>query len=121
MSQQSLSLPSFNFWMWWWEESIMNPKWKWSCSCLHSFINTPLCVYISGSSDLLTAPGQGCPTPGCNGVGHIRGPRYGTHYTLVAYTPFLQSLCRLFFSYSVSYPPFSFHMTYSFIFTLDVC
>lgn len=46
------------------------------------------CVYISGSSDLLTAPGQGCPTPGCNGVGHIRGPRYGTHYTLVACTQF---------------------------------
>uniref|UniRef100_A0A8P4GIU3 L3MBTL histone methyl-lysine binding protein 1b n=1 Tax=Dicentrarchus labrax TaxID=13489 RepID=A0A8P4GIU3_DICLA len=37
--------------------------------------------YPNGSSDLLTAPGQGCPTPGCNGVGHIRGPRYGTHYT----------------------------------------
>jgi len=46
MSQQSLSLPSFNFWMWWWEESIMNSKWKWSCSCLHSFINNPLCVCI---------------------------------------------------------------------------
>uniref|UniRef100_A0A3B4BBN4 SAM domain-containing protein n=1 Tax=Periophthalmus magnuspinnatus TaxID=409849 RepID=A0A3B4BBN4_9GOBI len=29
-------------------------------------------------------PGQGCPTPGCNGVGHIRGPRYGTHYTSVS-------------------------------------
>ncbi|XP_077432334.1 lethal(3)malignant brain tumor-like protein 4 isoform X2 [Vanacampus margaritifer] len=29
-------------------------------------------------------PGQGCPTPGCNGIGHIRGPRYGTHYTLVS-------------------------------------
>ncbi|KAI7806850.1 lethal(3)malignant brain tumor-like protein 4 isoform X1 [Triplophysa rosa] len=29
-------------------------------------------------------PGQGCPTPGCNGVGHIRGPRYGTHYTMVS-------------------------------------
>uniref|UniRef100_A0A671UJV3 L3MBTL histone methyl-lysine binding protein 1b n=1 Tax=Sparus aurata TaxID=8175 RepID=A0A671UJV3_SPAAU len=37
--------------------------------------------YPNGSSDLLAAPGQGCPTPGCNGVGHIRGPRYGTHYT----------------------------------------
>uniref|UniRef100_A0A8C0EY72 SAM domain-containing protein n=2 Tax=Strigidae TaxID=30459 RepID=A0A8C0EY72_BUBBB len=24
-----------------------------------------------------------CPTPGCHGVGHVRGPRYGTHYTLV--------------------------------------
>uniref|UniRef100_A0A665WBC1 Lethal(3)malignant brain tumor-like protein 4 n=1 Tax=Echeneis naucrates TaxID=173247 RepID=A0A665WBC1_ECHNA len=31
-----------------------------------------------------TLPGQGCPTPGCNGVGHIRGPRYGTHYTQVS-------------------------------------
>uniref|UniRef100_A0A8C4IJ19 L3MBTL histone methyl-lysine binding protein 1b n=1 Tax=Dicentrarchus labrax TaxID=13489 RepID=A0A8C4IJ19_DICLA len=40
--------------------------------------------YPNGSSDLLTAPGQGCPTPGCNGVGHIRGPRYGTHYTQVS-------------------------------------
>uniref|UniRef100_A0A8C9X3L3 L3MBTL histone methyl-lysine binding protein 1b n=1 Tax=Sander lucioperca TaxID=283035 RepID=A0A8C9X3L3_SANLU len=40
--------------------------------------------YPNGSSDLVTAPGQGCPTPGCNGVGHIRGPRYGTHYTQVS-------------------------------------
>uniref|UniRef100_A0A671UJG8 L3MBTL histone methyl-lysine binding protein 1b n=1 Tax=Sparus aurata TaxID=8175 RepID=A0A671UJG8_SPAAU len=40
--------------------------------------------YPNGSSDLLAAPGQGCPTPGCNGVGHIRGPRYGTHYTQVS-------------------------------------
>uniref|UniRef100_A0A665WAH7 Lethal(3)malignant brain tumor-like protein 4 n=1 Tax=Echeneis naucrates TaxID=173247 RepID=A0A665WAH7_ECHNA len=40
--------------------------------------------YPNGTSDLVTAPGQGCPTPGCNGVGHIRGPRYGTHYTSVS-------------------------------------
>uniref|UniRef100_A0A672G7B9 SAM domain-containing protein n=1 Tax=Salarias fasciatus TaxID=181472 RepID=A0A672G7B9_SALFA len=40
--------------------------------------------YPNGSSDVLTAPGQGCPTPGCNGVGHIRGPRHGTHYTQVS-------------------------------------
>uniref|UniRef100_A0A673AVR8 L3MBTL histone methyl-lysine binding protein 1b n=1 Tax=Sphaeramia orbicularis TaxID=375764 RepID=A0A673AVR8_9TELE len=40
--------------------------------------------YPNGPSDLLSAPGQGCPTPGCNGVGHIRGPRYGTHYTQVS-------------------------------------
>uniref|UniRef100_A0A3B5MS08 L3MBTL histone methyl-lysine binding protein 1b n=1 Tax=Xiphophorus couchianus TaxID=32473 RepID=A0A3B5MS08_9TELE len=38
----------------------------------------------NSTSDLLPAPGQGCPTPGCNGVGHIRGPRYGTHYTQVS-------------------------------------
>ncbi|KAM8870851.1 lethal(3)malignant brain tumor-like protein 4 isoform 5-T7 [Spinachia spinachia] len=40
--------------------------------------------YPNGSSELVTAPGQGCPTRGCNGVGHIRGPRYGTHYTQVS-------------------------------------
>ncbi|KAM9723841.1 lethal(3)malignant brain tumor-like protein 4 isoform 2-T3 [Menidia menidia] len=40
--------------------------------------------YPNRTSDILTAPGQGCPTPGCNGVGHIRGPRYGTHYTQVS-------------------------------------
>ncbi|XP_038146974.1 lethal(3)malignant brain tumor-like protein 4 isoform X1 [Cyprinodon tularosa] len=38
----------------------------------------------NSTSDVLPAPGQGCPTPGCNGVGHIRGPRYGTHYTQVS-------------------------------------
>lgn len=38
---------------------------------------------FSGSGDPQVPPGQGCPTPGCNGVGHIKGPRYGTHYTLV--------------------------------------
>ncbi|NXD14967.1 LMBL3 protein, partial [Nothocercus nigrocapillus] len=27
--------------------------------------------------------GQMCPTPGCQGIGHVKGPRYGTHYTLV--------------------------------------
>ncbi|KAM3830106.1 lethal(3)malignant brain tumor-like protein 4 [Vipera latastei] len=27
--------------------------------------------------------GQVCPTPGCQGLGHVRGPRYGTHYTLI--------------------------------------
>ncbi|XP_074058734.1 lethal(3)malignant brain tumor-like protein 4 isoform X2 [Macrotis lagotis] len=31
-----------------------------------------------------TAPGQGvCPTPGCRGVGHIRGPSYMGHHRLV--------------------------------------
>ncbi|XP_058503671.1 lethal(3)malignant brain tumor-like protein 4 isoform X3 [Solea solea] len=40
--------------------------------------------YPNGSSDIVPPPGQGCPTPGCNGVGHIRGPRYGTHYTQVS-------------------------------------
>ncbi|KAJ3598140.1 hypothetical protein NHX12_001654 [Muraenolepis orangiensis] len=36
------------------------------------------------SSEPGLPPGQGCPTPGCNGVGHVRGPRYGTHYTQVS-------------------------------------
>ncbi|KAL0985413.1 hypothetical protein UPYG_G00156560 [Umbra pygmaea] len=38
----------------------------------------------NGSTEMPVLPGQGCPTPGCNGVGHIKGPRYGTHYTLVS-------------------------------------
>ncbi|XP_052002940.1 lethal(3)malignant brain tumor-like protein 3 [Xyrauchen texanus] len=40
--------------------------------------------YPNGPRDSPVPPGQGCPTPGCNGVGHIRGPRYGTHYTAVS-------------------------------------
>ncbi|XP_078236311.1 lethal(3)malignant brain tumor-like protein 4 isoform X3 [Pogona vitticeps] len=36
-----------------------------------------------GTVDPSTAVGQGCPTPCCLGLGHVRGPRYGTHYTLV--------------------------------------
>uniref|UniRef100_A0A8D0B7G5 SAM domain-containing protein n=1 Tax=Salvator merianae TaxID=96440 RepID=A0A8D0B7G5_SALMN len=36
-----------------------------------------------GSTDQTSAAGQGCPTAGCQGLGHVRGPRYGTHYTLV--------------------------------------
>ncbi|XP_053123537.1 lethal(3)malignant brain tumor-like protein 4 isoform X2 [Hemicordylus capensis] len=36
-----------------------------------------------GTTDPLAVAGQGCPTPGCLGMGHVRGPRYGTHYTLV--------------------------------------
>uniref|UniRef100_A0A8C5I3T5 SAM domain-containing protein n=1 Tax=Gouania willdenowi TaxID=441366 RepID=A0A8C5I3T5_GOUWI len=31
--------------------------------------------------EVLAPPGPGCPTPRCNGIGHIRGPRHGTHYT----------------------------------------
>ncbi|XP_061811248.1 lethal(3)malignant brain tumor-like protein 4 isoform X1 [Nerophis lumbriciformis] len=40
--------------------------------------------YPNGSNDAVSPSGQGCPTPGCNGIGHIRGPRYGTHYTQVS-------------------------------------
>ncbi|XP_032936465.1 lethal(3)malignant brain tumor-like protein 4 isoform X4 [Catharus ustulatus] len=36
-----------------------------------------------GTEDPEGAVGQACPTPGCQGIGHVRGPRYGTHYTLV--------------------------------------
>ncbi|XP_032565653.1 lethal(3)malignant brain tumor-like protein 4 isoform X3 [Chiroxiphia lanceolata] len=36
-----------------------------------------------GAEDPEGAVGQVCPTPGCHGIGHVRGPRYGTHYTLV--------------------------------------
>ncbi|NXD26542.1 LMBL3 protein, partial [Spelaeornis formosus] len=36
-----------------------------------------------GAEDPEGAVGQSCPTPGCQGIGHVRGPRYGTHYTLV--------------------------------------
>ncbi|KAI4883634.1 hypothetical protein NFI96_012922 [Prochilodus magdalenae] len=43
-----------------------------------------LLQHSNGSSDPPALPGQGCPTPGCNGVGHIKGPRYGTHYTAVS-------------------------------------
>ncbi|XP_063055254.1 lethal(3)malignant brain tumor-like protein 4 isoform X1 [Engraulis encrasicolus] len=40
--------------------------------------------HIQSGSESPLLQGQGCPTPGCNGVGHIRGPRYGTHYTSVS-------------------------------------
>ncbi|XP_053942370.1 lethal(3)malignant brain tumor-like protein 4 isoform X1 [Cuculus canorus] len=36
-----------------------------------------------GAVDQVGPGGQACPTPGCRGIGHIRGPRYGTHHTLV--------------------------------------
>ncbi|KAM6428058.1 lethal(3)malignant brain tumor-like protein 4 isoform 3-T3 [Liasis olivaceus] len=37
-----------------------------------------------GAADAASVPaGQVCPTPGCQGLGHVRGPRYGTHYTLI--------------------------------------
>ncbi|XP_032084240.1 lethal(3)malignant brain tumor-like protein 3 isoform X2 [Thamnophis elegans] len=37
-----------------------------------------------GTSNAASMPaGQVCPTPGCQGLGHVRGPRYGTHYTLI--------------------------------------
>ncbi|KAF6088220.1 L3MBTL histone methyl-lysine binding protein 4 [Phyllostomus discolor] len=34
------------------------------------------------ANDVKTIPGQAvCPTPGCRGVGHIRGPRYSGHHS----------------------------------------
>ncbi|XP_053310669.1 lethal(3)malignant brain tumor-like protein 3 [Spea bombifrons] len=36
-----------------------------------------------GAADAASVPGQGCPIAGCKGIGHVRGPRYGTHYTAV--------------------------------------
>lgn len=65
-------------------------------SCLHVlYVYISVCCRLnvncfwlfSGASDPQVPPGQGCPTPGCNGVGHIKGPRYGTHYTLVTEVP----------------------------------
>uniref|UniRef100_A0A8C0GQE8 SAM domain-containing protein n=1 Tax=Chelonoidis abingdonii TaxID=106734 RepID=A0A8C0GQE8_CHEAB len=38
---------------------------------------------LGEADDVIPLAGQGCPTPGCQGIGHVRGPRYGTHYTLV--------------------------------------
>lgn len=37
-----------------------------------------------GTMDLSGPVGQSCPTPGCQGMGHVKGPKYGTHYTLVS-------------------------------------
>ncbi|XP_069612865.1 lethal(3)malignant brain tumor-like protein 4 [Ranitomeya imitator] len=36
-----------------------------------------------GVADTSLVPGQGCPIAGCKGIGHVRGPKYGTHYTAV--------------------------------------
>ncbi|XP_053769395.1 lethal(3)malignant brain tumor-like protein 4 [Desmodus rotundus] len=34
------------------------------------------------ANDVKTLPGQAvCPTPGCRGIGHIRGPRYSGHHS----------------------------------------
>ncbi|XP_067862907.1 lethal(3)malignant brain tumor-like protein 3 isoform X3 [Heptranchias perlo] len=43
----------------------------------------PLQIPLS-PADLAVSPGQGCPTPGCKGIGHIKGARYAAHYTLVS-------------------------------------
>uniref|UniRef100_A0A8C2LT66 L3MBTL4 histone methyl-lysine binding protein n=1 Tax=Cricetulus griseus TaxID=10029 RepID=A0A8C2LT66_CRIGR len=35
-----------------------------------------------GANDVKILPGQAvCPTPGCRGIGHIRGPRYAGHHS----------------------------------------
>ena len=36
---------------------------------------------ISAGSESSGSPGQGgCPTPGCTGVGHIKGAKYSAHH-----------------------------------------
>ncbi|KAG9493035.1 hypothetical protein GDO78_001128 [Eleutherodactylus coqui] len=36
-----------------------------------------------GVADISPVPGQCCPIAGCKGIGHVRGPKYGYHYTAV--------------------------------------
>ncbi|XP_067867686.1 lethal(3)malignant brain tumor-like protein 4 isoform X3 [Heterodontus francisci] len=51
----------------------------WSAKTGHS-LQIPL-----SPADLAVSPGPGgCPTPGCKGIGHIKGARYAAHYTLVS-------------------------------------
>uniref|UniRef100_A0A4W3K864 Lethal(3)malignant brain tumor-like protein 4 n=2 Tax=Callorhinchus milii TaxID=7868 RepID=A0A4W3K864_CALMI len=42
-------------------------------------LQTPL-----SPADLVTPVQGGCPTPGCKGIGHIKGARYAAHYTLIS-------------------------------------
>ena len=58
---------------------------------LHSYFNAYLYMkysnkylFVPAPADLVNSPGQGgCPTPGCNGIGHIKGAKYTGHHRSV--------------------------------------
>jgi hypothetical protein len=42
-------------------------------------------MYFAAPEELIHSPGQsGCPTPGCKGIGHIKGAKYVGHHRYVA-------------------------------------
>nr|XP_060640635.1 lethal(3)malignant brain tumor-like protein 3 isoform X2 [Anolis sagrei ordinatus] len=67
--------PYFDFWVDAYSSDIHPVGW---CAKAGHDLQLP-----PGPSDPPGTSGQGCPTPGCQGLGHVRAPRYGTHYTLV--------------------------------------
>lgn len=41
-------------------------------------------ILLLGPGDLASVQGQGgCPTPGCKGIGHIKGAKYAGHHRYV--------------------------------------
>ncbi|KAL7889050.1 hypothetical protein AOLI_G00040240 [Acnodon oligacanthus] len=42
-----------------------------------------LCLLSAGPQDMFESSEVGCPTPGCKGVGHIKGARYSGHHSAV--------------------------------------
>lgn len=39
------------------------------------------CGFFIAPEDIIHSPGQsGCPTPGCKGIGHIKGAKYIGHH-----------------------------------------
>lgn len=55
------------------------PEWGWCITC-DEFV----CVFFIAPQDMFETSEQGgCPTPGCKGVGHIKGARYSGHHRSV--------------------------------------
>ena len=55
--------------------------------CQHSYFSAP--QEVADSAAFRNSSVTHCPTPGCHGIGNIKGPRYPTHNSLEAcpYSP----------------------------------
>ncbi|KAG2468389.1 LMBL3 protein, partial [Polypterus senegalus] len=49
------------------------------CNLLYFFI----CINADPNDVIESSEDRGCPTPGCNGIGHIKGARYSGHHSSV--------------------------------------
>lgn len=56
---------------------------------IHSWITQSLCFFLATREKISSAA---CPTPGCKGIGHVKGAKYSTHHSTFGCPYSLQNL-----------------------------